>query len=224
MLTALAQAGGAVDDCAGASLWALSDDDLLACLDATHVLAQRLAAVQLGLVREVDSRGLAVAQGASSTSIWLRERLRLSSRSARQLVQLAAAVDAAPQAVRDALLSGAMTVEQGRVVAETIAALPLEAGPEVADKATQLLVTWADRFDPTILSRLGERVLTHVAPALADQAELAALEKATERAVARRHVTLSEQQDGQVRLSGNLDTETAEPATGGDRPALRPGR
>ncbi|MEU1358967.1 DUF222 domain-containing protein [Micromonospora zamorensis] len=209
MLTALAQAGGAVDDCAGASLWALSDDDLLACLDATHVLAQRLAAVQLGLVREVDSRGLAVAQGASSTSIWLRERLRLSSRSARQLVQLAAAVDAAPQAVRDALLSGAMTVEQGRVVAETIAALPLEAGPEVADKATQLLVTWADRFDPTILSRLGERVLTHVAPALADQAELAALEKATERAVARRHVTLSEQQDGQVRLSGNLDTETA---------------
>ncbi|MET8549032.1 HNH endonuclease signature motif containing protein [Micromonospora zamorensis] len=209
MLTALTQAGGAVDDCAGASLWALSDDDLLACLDATHVLAQRLAAVQLGLVREVDSRGLAVAQGASSTSIWLRERLRLSSRSARQLVQLAAAVDAAPQAVRDALLSGAMTVEQGRVVAETIAALPLEAGPEVADKATQLLVTWADRFDPTILSRLGERVLTHVAPALADQAELAALEKATERAVARQHVTLSEQQDGQVRLSGNLDTETA---------------
>ncbi|MBQ1037045.1 HNH endonuclease signature motif containing protein [Micromonospora sp. C81] len=209
MLRALAQAGGAVDDCAGTSLWALSDDDLLACLDATHVLAQRLATVQLGLVREVDSRGLAVAQGASSTSVWLRERLRLSSRSARQLVQLAAAVDAAPQAVRDALLSGAMTVEQGRVVAETIAALPPEAGPEVADKATQLLVTWADRFDPTILSRLGERVLTHVAPDLADQAELAALEKATERAVARRHVTLSEQQDGQVRLSGNLDTETA---------------
>ncbi|WP_328849236.1 HNH endonuclease signature motif containing protein [Micromonospora zamorensis] len=209
MLRALAQAGGAVDDCAGTSLWALSDDDLLACLDATHVLAQRLAAVQLGLVREVDSRGLAVAQGASSTSVWLRERLRLSSRSARQLVQLAAAVDAAPQAVRDALLSGAMTVEQGRVVAETIAALPPEAGPEVADKATQLLVTWADRFDPTILSRLGERVLTHVAPDLADQAELAALEKATERAVARRHVTLSEQQDGQVGLSGNLDTETA---------------
>ncbi|MFI6267772.1 HNH endonuclease signature motif containing protein [Micromonospora zamorensis] len=208
MLRALAQAGGAVGDCAGAALWALSDDDLLACLDATHVLAQRWAAVQLGLVREVDARGLAVAQGASSTSAWLRERLRLSSRSARQLVQLAAAVDAAPQAVRDALLSGAMTVEQGRVVAETIAALPPEAGPEVADKATQLLVTWADRFDPTILGRLGERVLTHVAPDLAGQAELAALEKATERAVAR-HVTLSEQQDGQVRLSGNLDTETA---------------
>ncbi|MEU4553949.1 HNH endonuclease signature motif containing protein [Micromonospora violae] len=209
MLRALAQVGSAVDDCAETALWALSDDELLASLDATQVMAQRLAAVQLGLVREVDGRGLAVAQGASSTAVWLRERLRLSSRTARQLVQLAATIDAAPPPVRDALLSGAITVEQGRVVAETIAALPLEAGPEVADKATQLLVTWADRFDPTSLSRLGERVLTHVAPELAEQAELKALERATERAEARRHVTLSEQQNGQVRLSDNLDTETA---------------
>ena len=209
MLEALAQVGGAVDDCAETALWGLSDDELLASLDATQVLAQRLAAIQLGLVRELDGRGVAVAQGASSTAVWLRERLRLSGRSARQLVQLAATIDAAPPAVRDALLSGAITVEQGRVVAETIAALPVEAGPEVADKATQLLVAWADRFDPTSLSRLGERVLAHVAPELADQAELKALERATERAEARRHVTLSEQQNGQVRLSGNLDTETA---------------
>ncbi|MCG5439263.1 HNH endonuclease signature motif containing protein [Micromonospora foliorum] len=209
MLEALEQVGGAVDDCAEAALWGLSDDELLASLDATQVLAQRLATVQLGLVRELDGRGLAVAQGASSTAVWLRERLRLSGRNARHLVQLAATIDAAPPAVRDALLSGAITVEQGRVVAETIAALPVEAGPEVADKATQLLVTWADRFDPTSLSRLGERVLTHVAPDLADQAELKALERATERAEARRHVTLSEQENGQVRLSGNLDTETA---------------
>ncbi|MET7708815.1 DUF222 domain-containing protein [Micromonospora sp. NPDC005413] len=209
MLRAFTQAGGAVDDCAEAALWALSDNELLASLDAAHVLAQRLATVQLGLVRELDARGLAVAQGASSTAVWLRERLRLTGRAARQLVQLAATVDAAPPAVRDALLSGAITVEQGRVVAETIAALPVEAGPEVADKATQLLVAWADRFDPTTLSRLGERVLTHVAPDLADQAELAALDRATERAEARRHVTLSEQQNGQVRLSGSLDTETA---------------
>ncbi|MEU5961305.1 DUF222 domain-containing protein [Micromonospora parva] len=209
MLEALEQVGDAVDDCAETTLWGLSDDELLASLDATQVLSQRLATVQLGLVREVDSRGLAVTQGASSTAVWLRDRLRLSGRSARQLVQLAATIDAAPPAVRDALLNGAITVEQGRVVAETIAALPVEAGPEVADKATQLLVTWADRFDPTSLGRLGERVLTHVAPELADRAELKALERATERAEARRHVTLSEQQNGEVRLSGNLDTETA---------------
>ncbi|MEU8424065.1 DUF222 domain-containing protein [Micromonospora sp. NPDC048835] len=209
MLEALEQVSGAVDDCAEAALWGFSDDELLACLDATQVVAQRLAAIQLGLVRELDGRGVAVIQGASSTAVWLRDRLRLSGRSARQLVQLAATIDAAPPTVRDALLSGAVTVEQGRVIAETIAALPLEAGAEVADKATHLLIAWADRFDPTSLSRLGERVLTHVAPDLADEAELKALERAAERAEARRHVTLSEQRDGQVRLSGSLDTETA---------------
>ncbi|TNH28183.1 DUF222 domain-containing protein [Micromonospora orduensis] len=209
MLGALAQAGGAVDDCAEAASWALSDDELLASIDAAHAVAQRLATVQLGLVRELDARGLAVSRGAASTAVWLRERLRLSGRSARQMVQLATTIDAAPPPVRAALLNGTITVEQGRVVAETIAALPVEVGPEVADKATELLIAWADRFDPTILSRLGERILTHVAPELADRAELTALERATERAEARRHVTLSEPKDGQVRLSGNLDTETA---------------
>ncbi|MET8278812.1 DUF222 domain-containing protein [Micromonospora sp. NPDC005174] len=209
MLRALAQAAGGVDDCADAALWALADDELLASLDAAHVLAQRLATIQLALVRELDGRGLAVAQGASSTAVWLRDRLRLSGRSARQLVELAATIDAAPPTVRAALLDGSLTVEQGRVVAETIGALPAEAGPEVTDKATGLLVTWAGRFDPTILRRLGERVLAHVAPDLADQAELAALDRAAERAEARRHVTLSEPKDGQVRLTGNLDTETA---------------
>ncbi|MET8229587.1 DUF222 domain-containing protein [Micromonospora sp. NPDC005298] len=209
MLRALAQAGGTVDDCADAVLWALSDDELLASVDAAHVVAQRLAAIQLALVRELDTRGLAVEQGATSTAVWLRDRLRLTSRSARQMVQLAATIDAAPATVRDALLDGTITLEQGRVVAETIAALPAEVGPEVADKATELLITWADRFDPAILCRLGERVLGHVAPDLADQAELAALQRAVERAEARRHVTLSEPRDGQVRLSGNLDSETA---------------
>ncbi|MGC4877508.1 DUF222 domain-containing protein [Micromonospora sp. DT43] len=209
MLRALAQAASAVDDCAEAAPWAFPDGELLASLDAAHVVAQRLAAVQLALVRELDARGLAVAQGASSTAVWLRERLRLSGRSARQMVQLAATIDAAPPPVRDAVLDGSLTVEQGRVVAEAVAALPVEAGPEVAEKATELLISWADRFDPTILSRLGERVLTHVAPDVADQAELAALDRATERAEARRHVTLSEPKDGQVRLTGNLDTETA---------------
>ncbi|WP_433117002.1 DUF222 domain-containing protein [Micromonospora sp. CA-246542] len=209
MLRALAQAGGGVDACADTAPWALPDDELLAALEASHALAQRLATIQLALVRELDGRGLAVAQGASSTAVWLRERLRLSGRSARQLVQLAATIDAAPPTVRTALLDGSLTVEQGKVVAETIADLPVEAGPEVADKATELLLAWADRFDPTTLSRLGERVLAHVAPDLADEAELAALDRAAERAEARRHVTLSEPKDGQVRLTGNLDTETA---------------
>ncbi|MGW3897768.1 hypothetical protein ACWD6L_21530 [Micromonospora profundi] len=88
MLQALSQASGAVDDCASASLWALSDAELLASLDAAHGASQRLAAVELGLVRELDARGLALTEGATSTAVWLRDRLRLSGRSASSFSSL----------------------------------------------------------------------------------------------------------------------------------------
>ncbi|MFI6256055.1 HNH endonuclease, partial [Micromonospora zamorensis] len=106
MVEELAQADDAVAACVDDAVWALADDELVAALDAAHRLEQRLAAVKLALVREVDGRGTAVAQGACSTAVWLRERLRLTIPAARRLVDLAACVDAAPTAVRGALAAG----------------------------------------------------------------------------------------------------------------------
>jgi hypothetical protein len=209
MLAVLARLGEQLDECVDLPAWALPDADLTASLTAVHVLEQRLGAIKLGLIREADSRALAAAHGATSTAVWLRDQLRVSARSARRLVELADAVDAGPPVIRQALLHGGLTVEQGQVVAQTLATLPTQAGPEVTDKAAQLLVDWAGRFEPTILRRLGDRILTHVAPELAEHAELIALQRAAERAETRRHLTLSDQPDGQVRLTGNLDSETA---------------
>ncbi|HZN18827.1 MAG TPA: HNH endonuclease, partial [Micromonosporaceae bacterium] len=76
----------AVEACAGTAVWGLSDGELVAGLDELWVAQRRLAAVHLALVREVDGRGLAVAQGASSTVVWLRERMRMSAGAARRLV------------------------------------------------------------------------------------------------------------------------------------------
>ncbi|MBM0279785.1 DUF222 domain-containing protein, partial [Micromonospora tarensis] len=175
MIDELARAEAAVAACADAPAWALSEHDLIAVLDATHRLRQRLAAVQLAAVRELDGRGTALAQGASSTTVWLRHRLRLDVSAARRLVGLAASVDVAPPGVRDALASGAVSVEQARVIADTAATVSASAGAEVADKAVGVLVGWAGQFDPTVLRRLGTRILDHVAPDLADAAAAAAL-------------------------------------------------
>ena len=205
----LAQADSAVATCADASVWALSEHDLIAALDATHRLQQRLAAVQLARVRELDGRGTAVAQGASSTAVWLRHRLRLDVSAARRLVGLAASLDVAPSAVRDALASGAVSVEQARVIADTAATVSARAGAEVADKAVGVLVDWAGQFDPALLRKLGTRILDHVAPDLADAAAAAALAAEAARATRDRHVTISEQADGRLRLSGTLDAEAA---------------
>ncbi|MEV7330463.1 DUF222 domain-containing protein [Micromonospora sp. NPDC093244] len=209
MLDALEQAEAAVAACFDTASWAADEHDIVAALDAAHRLEQRLAAVKLSLVRELDGRGTATAQGASSTAVWLRDRLRLGVGAARRLVELAATLDAAPAGVRDALAGGSVTVEQVRVIADTVEIVHSAAGAEAADKAVGLLVDWAAQFDAALLRRLGTRILDHVAPDVADAADEAALRAQESRAARDRHITISEQTDGRLRLAGILDTEAA---------------
>ncbi|WP_406076465.1 DUF222 domain-containing protein [Micromonospora sp. NBC_00858] len=209
MMEELAQAEAAVAACGDAATWALGEHDLVAALDAAHRLEQRLAAVKLALVRAVDSRGTAAAQSASSTTVWLRDRLRLTVPAARRLVDLAAALDAGAPGVRAALAIGDISVEQARVIGDTVNTVHTAAGAEAADKAVGVLVEWAGQFDPTLLRRLGTRILDHVAPEVADAANRAALETEARRSARDRHVTLSELPDGRLRLTGSLDAEAA---------------
>ncbi|MEU8086163.1 DUF222 domain-containing protein [Micromonospora sp. NPDC049101] len=209
MVEALALADEAVAACVDDAVWALAEDELIAALDATHRLEQRLAAVKLALVREIDGRGTAHAQGASSTAVWLRERLRLTISTARRLVDLAAALDTGNPGIRAALANGDITVDQARVIGDTVATVHTSADAQAADKAVGVLIEWAGQFDPTLLRKLGTRILDHVAPEVADAAAQAALEAEARRANRDRHLTLSELSDGRLRLAGILDTETA---------------
>lgn len=210
MVEELAQADEAVSACLDAAVWSLGEQDLVAALDAAHRLAQRLNALQLTLVRELDGRGTARAQGASGTAVWLRERLRLTIPAARRLVDLAAALDdGRNDGARQALVDGAITAEQARVITDTVTTVHSAAGAAVADKAAGVLVEWAGQFDPTLLRRMSTRILDHVAPNVADDAAKAALDADARRADRDRHLTLSEQTDGRLRLAGTLDAETA---------------
>ncbi|MET8280816.1 DUF222 domain-containing protein [Micromonospora sp. NPDC005174] len=209
MIDELAQARGAVAASAAAPVWALAEHDLVAALDAAHRLEQQLAAVKLALVRELDGRGTAQAQGASSTAVWLRDRLRLSVPAARRLVEFASTLDTGAPEVRQALADGDVTLEQARVIADTVDNVRATAGTEVAGRAVGVLVDWAGQFDPTLLRKLATRILDHVAPEIADAAAKAALDAEARRATRDRHLTLSELTDGRLRLSGTLDAETA---------------
>ncbi|HET8681370.1 MAG TPA: DUF222 domain-containing protein [Micromonosporaceae bacterium] len=222
MRAAVAMIAQAVDACAAAAPWALPDGELVDMLDELHVTQQRLAALNLSLVRELDGRGLAVAQGASSTAAWLRDRMRMSIGAARRLVELAAAVDTGPAVVREALAAGAMSLEQAQVVTRAVAALLAGAGPAVAEKAAAALVGHAGEHEPVVLRRLGERVLQVVDPGLAEEAERAALERAERRADRDRFLTLSGAGDGGVRLSGRLGAEAAAVVRSALEPLCRP--
>ncbi|MEU1396327.1 DUF222 domain-containing protein [Micromonospora zamorensis] len=209
MVEELPQAEDAIAACADTAIWALPEGELIAALDTAHRIEQRLAAVKLALIRELDGRGTATTQGASSTAVWLRERLRLTIPAARRLVDLAAVLDTGNPGVRHALADGHITVEQARVITDTIDIVQTAAGPEAADKALGVLVEWAGQFDPTLLRKLSTRILDHVAPDIADAAAKAALDAEARRATRDRHLTLSTLTDGRLRLTGILDTETA---------------
>ncbi|MET8372253.1 DUF222 domain-containing protein, partial [Micromonospora profundi] len=209
MIDALEQAEAAVAACSDAAAWAVSERDLVAALDAAHRLEQRVAAVKLAFVREVDGRGTARRHGASCTPVWLRERLRLTIPAARRLVELATTLDNGPAEIRQALADGTISVEQARIIGDTVATVHAAADTPTADKAVDVLIGWAGQFDPTLLRRMGARILDHVAPEIADAAAEAALRAQEARAARDRQVTVSEQPDGRLRLSGILDAEAA---------------
>ena len=205
----LALAATAVASCASPSAWSWSDGELVEGLDVLHRMAQQVAAAQLAVIRALDSRGVPVAQGASSTKVWLRDRLRISIGSASKLVRLAAAVDQVVPATGDGLAAGAVNVEQAQVIANAVAELSAEVGVEVRQQADRLLVEQAGALDPAGLRIAGRRILEHVAPDVAEAHERRKLEQAEQRARERRFFTLAPDGDGGVRLRGLLDDAAA---------------
>jgi hypothetical protein len=203
---ALVAAGKALDECRPSAAWALSNDELLSCVDEVHVVAQQVAAVQLALIRQLDGRGLAVADGATSATAWLTDRHRISGRAASRLVNLARALDADAPATAGALAAGVVNVEQAQVIADAVARVPAEhraAGEEH-------LLGEAATFGPRELGRLGQRLFEVIAPDEAEKQALAELERAEKRAWQDRGLWLTDiVGTSKVRVTGWLDQDGA---------------
>ncbi|WP_235826544.1 13E12 repeat family protein, partial [Candidatus Frankia alpina] len=138
--------------------WGLSDPELDgAVLDCAALLA-RLAAVRLGLVREMHGRGSALREGATSTAALIRARLRIRPVDAQRLVDLALAVDDDLAATGAALIAGTISVEQAQTIHLALRSLPR--GVDVATRRSveQFLLTSAATFDPAELARLGRHI------------------------------------------------------------------
>ncbi|MDQ7903921.1 DUF222 domain-containing protein [Phytohabitans sp. ZYX-F-186] len=165
---------------------------------------QAVTATELHLVREIDGRNLSVTRHASATAVWLREHLRISIHSAKRLIDLAQALDERP-ALDAALVGGAVNAEQAAVVAAAVRDLPADLGQELVGEAETVLIGQASQFEPSILRKAGQRILTHVAPEVADAADAAALQRMETRAAQSRAFHLTRQGDGRVRVTGWLD-------------------
>jgi uncharacterized protein DUF222/HNH endonuclease len=203
---------------AAVALWPLSDTDLTDMLRTAHRLEQAAATLQARLVHEASARGLPTAHGHRSATGWVRSLLRLDPQPARELTDHATTLARHPD-LEQAVLDARLDLRQATVIAATVTALPADLADldqvgladtaRITEQAQAMLLDMAGQLPAYQLRRAGERILTHVAPHLAEQAEQAALAKQDARNHGRRGVTLSLPVDGLVRLSGLLTTEDA---------------
>ena len=188
----------AVTDLANRPAWAASTDDSVLVVTTVQSLITQLTAVQGAHVRELDARGYPGKQGATSMAVWLRDALRISIHAAHRLTALAEMSDRRPD-VAAAVADGGVTVEQAAVIDAALTDLPRDLDADIVGECGRLLIGHADVFEPAALRRIGERILAHVAPEVAEAALARKLERDEDRANTARGFTMSPPVNGIVR-------------------------
>ena len=203
----LTTAASAVTAFTARPAYALSDAEVRSSLDRLQKVATVAAGAMAVIVHEAAGRDLPHTDGATSTVAWLRDLLRITAADANRMVTLGQIIDHRP-GIATAVESGRVNPAQALAIGHVLGDVPRE-DPIVVDKVEALLVDHANQFEPAILRRLGERVLAHINPDLADARLRDRLEREQRHAQQRRGFTLSADGLGGIRLTGILDTEGA---------------
>jgi hypothetical protein len=208
-------------DAAGRAVFALTDTDLVAALDHVHAICASAHLLQSYVLAEINGRGLPAAQGATSTTAWLRGHQRISPTAAARQVHFAKALPTLP-ALAAAMACGVVNAEQAQVIARAIGELPAGLDPALKADAEAFMVQAAARLDPVQLRTAGAHLLSTIDPDRAEQHEREALERAEKRAARDRYFTLTPLGDGRTRLSGILSEEAAAIVNAAMQPLCRP--
>ncbi len=204
---ALTRAGADIAGFASRPVYGLSDTELAGDAVGLYRLVSAATAAIAALVREAHGRDLPRQQGSTSTVAWLRDLLRIAPAEARCLVTLGEVLDQRP-VLADAVADGAVNTGQAVAIGRVLADVP-DQEPGLVDKVEAVLIGHATQFEPAILRRLGDRVMAHLNPQLADQQLRDRLDREEKHAQQRRGFTMAPDGLGGIRLSGILDVEGA---------------
>jgi hypothetical protein len=163
-------------------LWAaVPDDDLVDGVAAVERLRARLAALQAGLLAEVEARDLAKKQLAwGSTADWYTHLAGLTRREGRRTVADAVTLVTERPATLAALRAGHTSPAQASIICGAIETLPGD--PALRDRGEQVLLEESRRLSATELARTGRHLVEVVDPDRAERRLEAALAR-DERAV-----------------------------------------
>ena len=218
----LQAAMSAVTTFAARPAYALPNNELRSSLGQLQRIATLVAGSAAVLAHEAAGRDLPHADGAASTVAWLRDLLRVTAADAGRMIALGQLIDQRP-VIADAVESGAVNQAQAFAIGHVLDDVPPD-DPLIVDKVEAILIDHATQFEPAILRRLGERVLAHVHPDLADTRLRDKLEREDRLARQRRGLSLTADGLGGARISGLLDTEGAAIIAAAIEPLSRPVR
>lgn len=165
-------------------------------------LTGRLEAVRLSVMAGADD----VAQDAACRTVadWLAPRTQSDRRTCARAERLAQAVDTRHGLIGQGLLLGQLSVAQAEVIVNALDELPPEVGPKVRDQAELALISWAKSHAPDSLRKLGAKIVSVVAPGVADEAERKALEAAERRAEVATRLSMRRRGDGSTDLTARI--------------------
>ncbi len=206
---AVAELSAVLDRAAEVPTWVPSDEALSAAVAACATAVTRAQALLVGLVGEIDARGIGTRRGAVSTAAWLRHVLNAMPREARTLVGVATAIRGGITVTGAAFGAGDVSLAQAVVIPGALGELPDELPSDIRQRAERELVGYADRFDAQQLTRLGSHILTVVAPEIGEARDAEALERQEQQARRRRELFFTPDGHGTVHLRGRLTDEAA---------------
>jgi hypothetical protein len=161
-----------LDGLGGVPAWSLTrPEQQRVLLDLARERA-RLDELWLRVLASADRDDVADQTGATSTATWLAAQTRQPVGAAHADVTLAAALDTAQAATRDALAAGDLQLEQARVVVHAVQTLPAAAvteDPTLPARAEAFLLHQATTQDAKKLRLLARHLLDVLDPDDADQ-------------------------------------------------------
>ncbi len=154
---------------------------------------------------------MAEESGARDVGAWLTAEARIDRPVAAGSRRLAEALDARWSQLGRGVRDGEVAVGQARVISRALDRLAEddEVPAAVLGQAEAKLVGLAADHTPSELRLLGERILAIVAPALGDEADRRALERAERRASAATRLSLRRRGDGSTDLHARIPDAVA---------------
>ncbi len=194
LANAVADARKAAAMLAADSVWTASNRDLVLALRLREEGEAVFAAIGFTVIRECDSRGLAAADGQTSTALWLARQLHLHPGEGTSRVKTAQLLGTKAQATGEALLQGKLNASQARAVAAGLRRVDPHASPGEFTQAQEFLLREGRLLHSGQITRLARHIEAVLDPdGTPDKLE---------RALASRSFTVTDLGNGRHRVCG----------------------